>query len=848
MRLVIWAIIWLMSYGQLFGQLTSSPNFDAIRETRLDPNELDTFVVSLNKIPELRDDIKILYSDESHLAYTIVTSWQSALELSGSSQTKFIDMYRAPKEESVLDDPNFAFNRIRKAQSLYPELAGNGLVVCIKERRFDIDDIDLLGKSIELKLGADSESQHATDMATIISGMGNTSPFNLGVVPAATISTSDFNNLLPDDPTLLQSNGVFTQNHSYGVGIENYYGVEAAAYDQLANDYPTLIHVFSVGNAGTQTPLTGTYAGLPFANLSGTFKQAKNIITVSAVDTTLTASALNSRGPAYDGRIKPELTAYGGRGTSDAAALVSGITTMLQDAYRQKESVFPESSLIKSILIASAEDIGTPGPDYITGYGKVNTVKALEVIQNDWFRSVDLIHGDTLQIPIDIPANINQLRINIAWTDPAANEGADSALVNNINSRLLRNDGEWLPWVLNREASEEALSAPAVKGIDHLNTVELISADTLAEDAYTLELIADLYADSQRVHVAWHYDYLNEFTWDYPSSRDLLIAGTQNQIYWTETFGKKTAELAYEFDGVWTTISNNLNLDRGYYKWNTPDSVGQFRLSATIDDEIYTSDPFLVSPRPDVIVAYNCDSTFGLQWHQIAGAKEYQVYEMQADSLRIIGTTADTSYIIDKNSYNFYAVAPVFDEGIGLRNQAFNYQFQGSFCYFNFFSAQKTRDQIKITLELSSSLNVSSIVFVKESEEEQEILQELIPASQTSFTLIDTVLTPGSIDYYAVLNLADGSSLQSNISTVLIDSPDNITFFPNPTNDAYINTLSNGEHYILEVTDRSGKPILQQELFNRINSIYVEHLDAGVYFYRVFQDGNQVHSGRFIKL
>ena len=171
-----------------------------------------------------------------------------------------------------------------------------------------------------------------------------------------------------------------------------------------------------------------------------------------------------------------------------------------------------------------------------------------------------------------------------------------------------------------------------------------------------------------------------------------------------------------------------------------------------------------------------------------------------------------------------------------------------NFCYFNFFSAQKTRDQIKITLELSSSLNVSSIVFVKESEEEQEILQELIPASQTSFTLIDTVLTPGSIDYYAVLNLADGSSLQSNISTVLIDSPDNITFFPNPTNDAYINTLSNGEHYILEVTDRSGKPILQQELFNRINSIYVEHLDAGVYFYRVFQDGQQVYSGRFIKL
>ena len=125
------------------------------------------------------------------------------------------------------------------------------------------------------------------------------------------------------------------QNHSYGTGLENYYGLEAQAYDAQARQYPTLLHVFSSGNSGNQASPTGTYQGLPnVANLTGQFKMSKNTLSVGATDGLGEVAPRSSRGPAHDGRGKPELVAFGADGSSDAAALVSGISLLVQHAYR----------------------------------------------------------------------------------------------------------------------------------------------------------------------------------------------------------------------------------------------------------------------------------------------------------------------------------------------------------------------------------------------------------------------------------------------------------------------------------------------------------------------------------
>ena len=82
-----------------------------------------------------------------------------------------------------------------------------------------------------------------------------------------------------------------------------------------------------------------------FANITGNFKQAKNVLIVNAVDTTLSINSFNSRGPAFDGRLKPELTAYGSGGTSDAAALVSGISALIHEKYQSINQKIPDASL-----------------------------------------------------------------------------------------------------------------------------------------------------------------------------------------------------------------------------------------------------------------------------------------------------------------------------------------------------------------------------------------------------------------------------------------------------------------------------------------------------------------------
>src|SRR5204863_2806673 len=91
------------------------------------------------------------------------------------------------------------------------------------------------------------------------------------------------------------------------------------------------------------------------------------------------------RGPAYDGRLKPELVAFGEDGSSGAAALVSGTALLLQQLYKQITGVLPPNSLVKAILINSADDVGNPEVDYKNGFGSLNTNNALKTLKTNRF-------------------------------------------------------------------------------------------------------------------------------------------------------------------------------------------------------------------------------------------------------------------------------------------------------------------------------------------------------------------------------------------------------------------------------------------------------------------------------
>ncbi|NJL12389.1 MAG: S8 family serine peptidase [Microscillaceae bacterium] len=262
----------------------------------------------------------------------------------------FIDLGPRPAyEEGENDQTGFRLNRVSALQAAFPHLEGQNLKASVKEQAFDKNDLDFRGRVGDLDNFPDNFTNHASDMAGLIGGGGNSSPLGRGLARQVVLYTASFSNLMPDPVASLSGRGIFVQNHSYGVGIENYYGLETEAYDRQVWENPSLLHIFSAGNAGNQSSPSGAYTGiLGFANLTAQFKMSKNTLSVGEILADGQLAGLSSRGPAYDGRVKPELVAYGGEGTSASAALVSGISLLLQQAYAEKFGLMPRVDLVKA--------------------------------------------------------------------------------------------------------------------------------------------------------------------------------------------------------------------------------------------------------------------------------------------------------------------------------------------------------------------------------------------------------------------------------------------------------------------------------------------------------------------
>jgi hypothetical protein len=319
---------------------------------------------------------------------TIKTPLKQLSAILADGNISFASLVRKAHEELAIDNIDLGVNSISAITGNYPGINGSGINVSLKEENYDEADIDLMGRSFAAALVSPNVSGHANIMATLIGGNGNSYIKGLGAAPAVKFTSSDFARLLPDSTPYFKNYHISVQNHSYGVGIENFYGIEAAAYDAQLYEQDTLVHVFSSGNIGTATPETGIYNGLSnVANLSGTFKQAKNVLVIGGTGRTNVPEALSSLGPAYDGRVKPELVADGEDGTSGAAALASGTVALLQQAYKKKYQKLPPGALIKSALITAADDIGQPAIDFKTGYGKLNALEAARILNEDRFKA-----------------------------------------------------------------------------------------------------------------------------------------------------------------------------------------------------------------------------------------------------------------------------------------------------------------------------------------------------------------------------------------------------------------------------------------------------------------------------
>ena len=272
---------------------------------------------------------------------------------------------------------------------------GEGVGVMVRDDGVVGPHIDFQGR-IDNSATSNVGPTHGDGVAGIMAGAGNLDPTKRGMAAGSDVYVTQYASSFLDDATttLINDGSVQITNSSYGDGCNAGYTSISRTVDTQTINTPALLHVFSAGNSGTSN--CGYGAGAGWGNITGGHKQGKNVIATANTFFNGSLASSSSRGPAADGRIKPDITAHGQNqqstaenntyqtfgGTSGAAPGIAGVSAQLYEAYAGLNGgAFPESGLIKATLLNTANDYGNTGPDFSFGWGMVNGLRAAMLIE-----------------------------------------------------------------------------------------------------------------------------------------------------------------------------------------------------------------------------------------------------------------------------------------------------------------------------------------------------------------------------------------------------------------------------------------------------------------------------------
>ena len=316
------------------------------------------------------------------------------------------------------------------------------------------------------------------------------------------------------------------------------YDESAQAGDAIAHAAPYFLMFWSAGNEGIDNPSPGDTVSLsPFGSsvvnydpalhpggdgqhrggyeTIGHLGIAKNLVTVGSVLDAESAGArslapaelnqFSSTGPVDDGRIKPDLVANGdsllspiaqgtdwyawSSGTSMSSPNAAGTAALLVQEYGSR---FPgqamRSSTLRGLLIHTADDLGTVGPDYRYGWGLVNAFAAAEQIRADSDHPLQsrieesvITSAETSRTREFLWDGVSPIVATLCWTDPPGDPAGDDSrlptLVNNLDLKIVGPDGsEHLPWKMPFVGTwtTASLGEPAGRGLNDTDNVEQV--------------------------------------------------------------------------------------------------------------------------------------------------------------------------------------------------------------------------------------------------------------------------------------------------------------------------------------------------------------------------------------
>lgn len=571
---------------------------------------------------------------------------------------------------------------------------GTGVVMGIADDGAIGPHIDFTGRLTQYTTNFNLGNTHGDMVSGIAVGAANLDPTKKGMAPGAYLHLYAISNYPHVVPAVANyaSLGTTITSTSYSQGNGGVYTSDAATIDDQIRNNTMLMHVFSAGNAGTANHNYGAGAG--WGNITGGYKAAKNVMAVANLRNTDQLENSSSRGPARDGRIKPDIAANGynqlstgpnntylvGGGTSAASPGIAGIYAQLSHAYRanNNDSV-PPSAFLKAAMLNTAEDLGNPGPDFRFGWGRINALRAVQTIENNRFFTGNISTGDSAVHALQVPANVKELRIMVYWADKAGVANATKALVNNLDLRVHAPGGSVvLPWVLNPTPTVAALNSPAVRGVDTLNNVEQVTITDPTEGNYSIRVHGTAVPfGPQRYWIVYEW-YTEEMTVAYPMGGEGFVPGETELIRWDAVgvTGTFTVQFTTNNGGTWTNIATNLANNVRHVSWTVPNTItGQARVRVVAGSNTAESaQNFTIIPLvSNIIYSFICPTELGLSWNPVTNAEGYIVYRLGQRYMDSIGTTATTNFTVatTPSDTDWFAVAPIGMNGIkGRRSLA----------------------------------------------------------------------------------------------------------------------------------------------------------------------------------
>ena len=178
--------------------------------------------------------------------------------------------------------------------------------------------------------------------------------------------------------------------------------------------------------------------------------------------------------------------------------------------------IVPESGLLKACLLNTAQDYGNTGPDFSYGWGIVNALKALKVLEENRYQDSLIDNGDIHNINFTIPEGVKEARIMLYWMDPERSPSASSSLLKDVDLIISHHKLVYYPWFLNPSPNPSLLSQPATTGADHLNNMEQVTIFDPSPGNYSAEISGfNIPFGPQKYYIIYEY-IKDEITVTYP--------------------------------------------------------------------------------------------------------------------------------------------------------------------------------------------------------------------------------------------------------------------------------------------------------------------------------------------